>query len=58
MSIRHSDTLHARCAPEIVKRVDQAAAKSFMKPGDYVRLAVRERLKRDGVLTDCADEVA
>jgi hypothetical protein len=52
MSIRHSDTLQARCAPEIVKRVDEAAAKNFMKPSEYVRLAVIDRLKRDGALTE------
>jgi len=58
MTIRHSDTLQARCAPEIVERVERAAANNYMKPSEYVRLAIIDRLKRDGIIAGVAKENA
>ena len=50
--VRHSDLLNVRIAEELVDRVGQAAARQFMKPSEYVRRAVIDRLKADKMLAD------
>jgi hypothetical protein len=49
-TVVHSALLQARCTPEIVNRVDKAAAFKFMKPAEYIRRAVIDRLAADGML--------
>ena len=49
-AIVYSDLLKARCAPEIVERVERAAAAQLMKPSEYIRRAVVDRLASDGML--------
>ncbi|MGN8547816.1 hypothetical protein ACQPTN_24835 [Bradyrhizobium sp. 13971] len=44
-----TDTLRVRCLPEVVESVDKAAAAKLMKPSEYVRRAVIDRLQADGV---------
>jgi hypothetical protein len=54
VSAVYSDLLKARCQPEIVERVDQAAAAHFMRPSEYIRRAVIDRLQADGMLSTVA----
>ena len=58
VAVRHNDLMKARCAPEIVNRVDQAAAAKFMKPSEYIRRAVIAHLEADGMLVTRAVKTA
>jgi hypothetical protein len=49
--VQYTDVLTTRCLPEIVQRVDQAAAAQMMKPSEYIRRAVIDRLTADGMLS-------
>jgi hypothetical protein len=46
----HSGVLSTRASPEVVERVQEAAARTYLKPAEYIRMAVLAALKRDGVL--------
>jgi hypothetical protein len=50
--VRHSDLINIRVAHEIADRVGQAAAKQYMKPSEYVRRALIDRLRADKMLAD------
>ena len=56
-TVRHSDLLTIRCAPEILDRVDRAAAALFQRPSEYIRQALVDRLKHDGALADRVEAV-
>jgi hypothetical protein len=59
MSADHySDLLKVRCRPEMVERVDRAAAAQFMRPSEYIRRAVIDRLQADGMLSNRTEAVA
>ena len=59
MSADHySDLLKVRCRPEMVERVDRAAAAQFMRPSEYIRRAVVDRLQADGMLSNRTEAVA
>jgi hypothetical protein len=49
-AVVYSDLLKVRCQPEIVERVNHAATAKLMKPSEYVRRAVIDRLAQDGML--------
>ena len=55
---RYTDLLKVRCRPELAQRVDQAAAAQFMRPSEYIRRAVIDRLQADGMLSNRAKEAA
>ena len=55
---RYSDLLKVRCRPEMVERVDRAAAAQFMRPSEYIRRAVVDRLQADGMLSNRTEAVA
>lgn len=48
VAVRYSDTLTVRCQPEVTALVDRAAHRKGMKPSEYVRRCVVERLEDDG----------
>jgi hypothetical protein len=56
----YTDELKVRCRPELVERVGRAAAAQFMRPSEYIRRAVVDRLQSDGMLlkADLAPEVS
>lgn len=47
-SIRYTSQVSVRLAPEVMERVDETAAAKRMKPSEYVRRAVIDRLEADG----------
>ena len=55
---RYSDLIKVRCRPELAERVDQAAAAQFMRPSEYIRRALIDRLQADGMLSNRAIEAA
>jgi hypothetical protein len=48
--VRFSASLMVRCHPEMLQALTEAAPARLMKPAEYVRMAVIERLKADGAL--------
>ena len=51
---RFTDTITLRCPPRVTALVDRAAEQKLMKPSEYVRRAVIERLAADGLDLNCA----
>lgn len=54
--IRYASQLTVRCLPEVAHGVDKAAAAKLMKPAEYIRRALVDRLQADGVLLPPAAE--
>ena len=54
---RYSDLLKVRCRPERVETVDRAAAAQFVRPSEYIRRAVIDHLRADGMLSNRTEAV-
>jgi hypothetical protein len=54
----YSDLIKVRCRPGLAERVDQAAAAQFMRPAEYIRRALVDRLQADGMLRATEPESA
>jgi predicted transcriptional regulator len=48
--VKYTCLLSVRCQSEVADRVDRAAAAKMMKPSEYIRRAVIDRLQADGML--------
>jgi hypothetical protein len=48
-AVRFSDTLVARCQPELTVAVEQAARRKGSKASEYVRQAVLAAVRADGL---------
>jgi hypothetical protein len=46
---RFTDTVLVRCPSRMGSMIDKAAERRFMKPSEFVRMAIVERLKGDGI---------
>ncbi len=48
--VKYSKQIVFSCQPEVVERVDEAAAAKMMKSSEYIRRAIIDSLKADGML--------
>ena len=47
--VRYSALLQLRVQPALPRDIDEAAAKQFTTPSEYVRRSLFDRLKADGI---------
>ena len=58
MTTRFNTLLQVRAPSQLIDAVDEGADRGLITRSDYVRLAVIERLRADGVLVQEADHLA
>lgn len=56
--IRYATQLTVRCQPEVAQGVDKAAAAKLMKPAEYLRRVIVDRLQADGMLSNRTAEAS
>jgi metal-responsive CopG/Arc/MetJ family transcriptional regulator len=46
---KFTDTVVVRCPERMSAMIDKAAERRFMKPSEFVRMAIAQSLKSDGI---------